>query len=334
MADKQIIVYHYSYSPYARRIIWYLTLRGIPYIECIQPPIMPRPDISQLGVHYRRIPVVTIGRDVYLDTRLQLPKLEELYPSIPRLGVQQADHLAVQHLLSTFVNDGGLFTWAAQLLPRDLPLTKDPKFQKDRGDFFTPSKDDPPRGRAAALAAFVRAFTFMETTLLTDGREWVLKTAEPSLADIEAVWPFHWLNSMPGALPKDMFSPSKYPKVYAWVERFQTAVSAAKKRGQKPRVVSGEEAARLVAGAPFNEDVGRDGVDGGDPTSQGLKAGDRVRVWPTDTGRSHKDVGTLLRLDSAEVVIEVATADGTSVRIHAPRHGFAIQKVDSVQEKL
>jgi hypothetical protein len=36
-----IILYHYPYSPYARRIVWYLRLRGISYSECVSriPPI-------------------------------------------------------------------------------------------------------------------------------------------------------------------------------------------------------------------------------------------------------------------------------------------------------
>lgn len=33
-----IVLYHYPYSPYARRVAWYLSLRGIPYAECVSPP--------------------------------------------------------------------------------------------------------------------------------------------------------------------------------------------------------------------------------------------------------------------------------------------------------
>lgn len=33
--SKNIILYHYPYSPYARRIVWYLSLRGIPYCQCV-----------------------------------------------------------------------------------------------------------------------------------------------------------------------------------------------------------------------------------------------------------------------------------------------------------
>lgn len=37
----EIILYHYSFSPYAKRIIWYLTLRRIPYSQCVRPHHMP-----------------------------------------------------------------------------------------------------------------------------------------------------------------------------------------------------------------------------------------------------------------------------------------------------
>lgn len=36
MSDQEIILYHYTYSPYARRIVWYLALRGIPYTQCVK----------------------------------------------------------------------------------------------------------------------------------------------------------------------------------------------------------------------------------------------------------------------------------------------------------
>lgn len=41
---------------------------------------MPRPDVEALGVSYRRIPLVAIGRDVFCDTLLITEKLDELFP--------------------------------------------------------------------------------------------------------------------------------------------------------------------------------------------------------------------------------------------------------------
>lgn len=47
--------------------------------------------------------------------------------------------------------------------------------------------------RPEALAEIRDAAELLETTLLADGREWVLKTPGPTLADIEAVWVLHWV---------------------------------------------------------------------------------------------------------------------------------------------
>jgi glutathione S-transferase len=33
-SDLPIVLYHYAYSPFARRVVWYLHLRGIPYSQC------------------------------------------------------------------------------------------------------------------------------------------------------------------------------------------------------------------------------------------------------------------------------------------------------------
>ncbi|KAI5462398.1 hypothetical protein BGZ63DRAFT_355626 [Mariannaea sp. PMI_226] len=327
MANLPIVLYHYTASPYARRVVWYLALRGIPYKQCIQPPMMPRPDLSQLGIAHRRIPVLSIGRDVYLDTRLQIPKLEDLFPDIPRLGGSNPDQVALQGLLSSFTNDAGLFGTMFQLLPTNLPMLQDPAYYRDRGDFIGHGLT--PEGMHAArpesLVAFARVMDFLETALLVDGREWVLKTPTPSLADIEAVWPFHWMTGIPGALPRDRFSPATYPLVYAWIRRFQDAVTAAKKKMGKPTTVSGDDAAGLILSSTFNE--AELGVDDADPVAaaQGLRKGDQVAVWPTDTGSSGKDVGSLVGIDSREVVFE-AGKGRDKVRVHAPRQGFRIEK--------
>ena len=99
--------------------------------------MLPRPDVARLGIAYRRIPLMAIGRDVYLDTRLMLQKLEELYPSHPRLGAapNNPEHALIERLLEALVVDGGVCPRAAQLLPSDLPLLRDPKFIQDRADY-------------------------------------------------------------------------------------------------------------------------------------------------------------------------------------------------------
>ena len=131
---------------------------------------------------------MSIGRDIYCDTRLILEKLESRFPE-GALGASQPDEKAVEKLLEKWCIDGGVFQRAAQLIPPEMPLFKDPKFTKDREDFSARSwnKADVITSRPEALAHIRISFDFLETGLLADGRDWILKTEKPSLADIEGL---------------------------------------------------------------------------------------------------------------------------------------------------
>ena len=164
----------------------YLTLRGLDYAQCVQPPTLPRPDIASLCVQYRRIPILTIGRDVYCDSRLILSKLEQLLPD-GALGIPAADQQGVQKLLQIWIVEAGIFVRASQLIPPETPLLNDPKFQKDREGFSGRrwSMDAIKAMRPEALAHIRTGFRLLETTFLADGRNWILKSEGPSLADVE-----------------------------------------------------------------------------------------------------------------------------------------------------
>jgi hypothetical protein len=139
----------------------------------------------------------------------------------------------------------------------------------------------------------------------------------------QAVWPFHWLRGLKGALPEDFISGKQFPKVFAWIERFQQATAAAAKKAGKPKTVKGPEALKIIEEADFAESEGE--VDGNDPT--GLKKGEEIEVWPIDSGFSKRDRGRLVALDGREIVVDSKTEGGKHVRIHAPRHGFRIRSV-------
>ncbi|KAF3479710.1 uncharacterized protein GIQ15_06686 [Arthroderma uncinatum] len=322
-SDPTPVLFHYSFSPYARRIAWYLTLRGIRYKQCMQPPIMPRPDLAALGVQYRRIPVLTIGKDVYCDTRLILQKLEERFPD-ERLGAADSDGegKAIENLLESWTTDGGLFLSAVLLIPRNIPLTKDPKFVKDRGSFFAGQKwerGDMTSLRGEAQVQMKRAFDFLESTLLADGRQWLRKTEKPTLADIQAIWPLDWAVGM-GSLDGNIISKTSHPKVFAWMARFRQALSNAKARMEKV-VVSGSDVLDGLQHEAFAEEEGK--VDESDPL--GLRKGENVTVWPTDSGSTHRDTGTLVTLNSREIVVQRKTADSRfDIRIHFPRINFRV----------
>ncbi|CZR60496.1 uncharacterized protein PAC_10392 [Phialocephala subalpina] len=319
----EIILYHYTFSPYAKRIVWYLNFRKIPYTQCLQPPTLPRPDIKALGTNYRRIPILSIGRDIYNDTRLILSKLDQLFPpSSVHPSISAPEHKGLEKLFEKWSIDGGLFRTAGALLPAELPLLKDPKFRRDREDYTGTSwsPENVARGRAEALVEMKSSFEMVENNFLRDGREWIAGTKEPSLTDIEAIWLFHWLNGLPGALPVEF--KQQFPKVFAWVDRFDKVTRAAAKEAGKPKTVKGPEAREIIQGSGFAESEGQ--VERSDPS--GLRKGTTVEVWPTDSGFNHKDRGVLVGLTEKEIVVEGEMEDGTGVRVHAPRHGFRMRE--------
>lgn len=139
-----------------------------------------------MGINYRRIPLLAIGRDVYCDSRLILRKLEELFPN-GALGASTPEEKAIQKFLEIWAVESGLFNRASQLIPSSMPLLNDPRFVKDREDLTNRpwSKEGIDANRPEAVACIRSGFQFLESTLLADGRDWVLKTDRPTLADIE-----------------------------------------------------------------------------------------------------------------------------------------------------
>lgn len=176
------------------------------------------------------------------------------------------------------------------------------------------------RTRPDAMTHVQNALEFLETTLLADGREWLAGTKEPSLVDIEMVWPFAWLLAVPGA-SEPYITKELYPKVFAWIERYNRAVDSAGGSLRAPETLSGEQVAEVLGKAA----AGETGVEQSDPLVQiqGLREGQVVQVWPTDSGAGHKTVGKLVGLTGKEIVIETTEGD-VSVRVHAPRHGFRV----------
>ncbi|KAI5927422.1 hypothetical protein F4810DRAFT_706789 [Camillea tinctor] len=348
--DLPIVVYHYHASPYAKRVIWYLTLRKIPFSQCLQPHVLPRPDVAALGIAYRRIPLMSIGRDVYLDTRLILNKLEQLYPpsaAHPSLysSVNPNQDRALARLL--LHRTMSVFMHAARLLPA--AVLSDPAFVRDRAALVgieikstgTDALASAPlapanihKARPEALVEAREVIAFLEETLLVDGREWISSvelesggrtTKGPSLVDIEAVWLWHWLHNIPGALSPEVIGKDAFPKVFAWIERFDAFMKEKTKEMGKVKTLGGDQAAELIVRSSFAEPEAQ--VDGADPVvvAEGFEKGQNVRLWPTDYGFLNKDEGMLVAMNKTEYVIETQGKFG-SVRVHSPRLGFKISK--------
>jgi hypothetical protein len=147
---------------------------------------MPRPDLALLPVNYRRIPLLAVGRDVYVDTRMILRKLESLpdMPS-PPLGATSGPDRFTEKLLEKYMIEGPVFEIAAGLVP--VEMAQDPKFNKDRQGMLNRnwSREELEEGKGECLNYIRNLFDFYETTILQDGRDWILGDKGPKMADIE-----------------------------------------------------------------------------------------------------------------------------------------------------
>lgn len=177
------------------------------------------------------------------------------------------------------------------------------------------------KGRPEALAAMRQAFGVMESTFLADGRDWVLATERPTVADIDAVWDFQWLMKLAGAgaLEGGAIDKEAFPKTYAYVERFWEAEKKAEAAAPKAEKVGIEVVReRLLMEAGSEVDLTVDEKD-----SLGLKKGDAVKVWPIDSGFNNRDRGTIIGLTADELVIRNAIG----IRLHFPRWNFRIEVI-------
>ncbi|KAL1797067.1 hypothetical protein ACET3X_005607 [Alternaria dauci] len=324
--EKPILL-HYAGSIFPHRVLWYLWLRGIPYDECIQPAFMPRPDLEFIGVGYKKIPIMTIGKDVYCDSRLIISKLESLYPGSTLSPATPAD-IGIRKLFESWTIDGDIFANAVKMMPywQEGSFLSNDAFIEDRrklmgGRFIARGME---AGRPEGAQNLQQAFDMLETTFLAHGRNWILNTPEPSLADIDAVWPFKWLMADPNmqdSLPAEHFNAKKYPKVFAWMERFATEVDKKKQTLPKPSALNGETMGKRTLDAATTPET----IAFADDNSRRFKRGEDVEVSPSDYGQTGKTAGTLVGLTVHEVVIR----NSKGMYVHFPRWNFTIFRATS-----
>lgn len=148
---------------------------------------MPRPDLAALGVQYRRTPTMAIGRDVYLDSRMIIQKLEQLFPASsqhPALSTSETVGLAA--LLDKFATDASLFTAAVTLISWDPSAPGMRELAQDRAGFFPKAwaEDDAALTKKEGVTRVRQSFAILES-FFADGREWIGETAKAGLADLE-----------------------------------------------------------------------------------------------------------------------------------------------------
>ncbi|EXJ70022.1 uncharacterized protein A1O5_07095 [Cladophialophora psammophila CBS 110553] len=323
-----IILFTYDISVFGRKMDWYFALSGLKYFHCIVLNRLPRPVLEKLGIRYRRIPILAIGRDIYCDTRIIIDKLEELFPESMIGGKGGPFERGLGHLFENWLIDGGPFWRTAGLIPPTAEVMHDKEWLQDRANMSGRNFDIETlkQGRAECLSHARMYFNMMENELLADGREYLLDTPEPTLADVHGIWTFDWTLQekmhMLEYLEKDVISASEFPKTFAYVDRFRKAMAKKQEQNGVPEELSSEETIERILASDCFEPEGS--VDPLDPLR--LKKGQMVEIWPVESGFTHHDKGELVSIGIKEVVISSKPNLGEGrLRLHFPRVNFRIQ---------
>lgn len=329
-----IVLFTYPESVVGRRTEWYLTLRGIPYFTCRVDTKMPRPVLDRLDVHYRRIPVLAVGRDIYCDSRCIIDHLERSYTERPKLGSDKVYEKGIEHVLESWIFDGPPYMKTAGMIPPDASLVQDKAWLDDRAELtgIQFSEEGLKDGLKDALSHARLHLRIIEEELMGDERKWLSGGESPGLSDVHVLWVFDWMTR-----PKDrmgmkhaypwLLNGENYPKTFAWIDRMEGAFKAAQAKNPPPQVLSDDEAVKLIESASYFEPAQLT-VDESDPT--GLKKGDEIDLIALDsapsTGISRRDVGTLGGLTVTSATIATKTKNNVEVRIHYQRANVLVAK--------
>lgn len=308
----EIILHHYSRSPYAEKVRLALGLKGLAYGSVTTPAWMPKPDLMPLTGGYRRAPVLQVGADVFCDSAVILHALERLAPNPPLFP---AGSEALAMTLGSAI-EKALFFQAVGLVAGLAGQAYPPALLADRLACFGFSLDQAVmRPQQSLFVDRINAQLARLQAMLADGRPYLLGAAL-SAADLCAYHPL-WQLRRAGGDPEaartieTLLSPM--PTLRPWMERI-----AALGHGH-PREMAGAEALAAAAAAePMapDEAPGTTGL-------HGIACGDRVQVAANDYGRDPV-VGTLLAASDHAIVLRRAVPGLGEINTHFPRVGFDV----------
>ncbi|KAK5704103.1 hypothetical protein LTR97_003116 [Elasticomyces elasticus] len=298
--SQPIIHFDYDFSPYGQKTKLLLTAAGVNYKKCDQPRVLPRPDLEAIGITYRRIPLLAVGKDIYADSSRMIDLITSKLAS-GAVTTSPAD--------KAFEDWGNnVFREILGILPSQA-LT--PEFIKDRETIFPALKrPDWDTLKPSTVAGFQARCKQVEDTFLANGGPF-LNGDKLSLADIHFIWCLRWGMKDLGGAQEPGCGKDAFPKLWKMIESLPPA---------KPEVLSSEETLKTIRESDYSAD-GPTSVMKGD--ALGMTAGTPVKVESTDAKPgAHVQLGKLVGTSANEVVIEVGN-DG--VRLHFPRIGYLVR---------
>ncbi|KAF2020462.1 hypothetical protein BU24DRAFT_416152 [Aaosphaeria arxii CBS 175.79] len=319
---------------------------------------MPRPLLSKtFGLHYRKIPVLSIGREVYCDTTVIIEALEHYFPAsqgwgtvYPKFdGVDEWVYRGLVRGFASFWVDKPLFRTTTGLIPPSVWRTS---FGTDRSALIGHTLDPEKLGAKIPqnLSTLDLHLSLLEPTFKSAGT-WAIPTKQPSLADISLYYQLRWgidiaagkgIYNLTGGGTQDtqsnitdeVFNEKRYPGIWNWFHALEAYLESLpdlettvdgeasgewKEALRKAKTVAEED---LLVPTEVDEVLDVD-------VQRGLESGAAVSIAPDDTGRDDPTVGTLVKIGVQEIVIKPVAEAELDVRIHFPRLGFVVKIVDA-----
>ncbi|KAK5116930.1 hypothetical protein LTR62_006651 [Meristemomyces frigidus] len=307
---QQLIITSPDGSPYAQKTKLLLTAAGIPFQKCNQPRILPRPDLEALGITYRRIPLLAVGKDVYADSQTIIDVIMHRLAASGSNSVPTSPADKAWDNLGTSIFREVVLLMDPDVLPRE--------FIQDRKTIFPViARPDFKSLHPSALAGVQSRFAWVENTLFTsaDGGPYPIGGSKLTLADIHILWSIRWGLTTLGAGQEKGCRKEDLPKIWKAIEALPEP---------KPEVLGSETTIERIQRAEyFAQEPTR--VRENDPL--GFKAGTMLSVESNDSAPGvHTQLGKLIGTNLDEVVLEVGT-DG--VRLHLPRLGYIYREPSS-----
>jgi len=309
----EIIVYSYEMAPNPQKLFQFLALFAIPYKYVEIPGIMPRPQLAEVGITYRRTPLLSIGSDMYIDNALIISRLADIAQHSDTGLIDNTNHLEYDALAQLG------FKLAVGLLPLDTPMLQDKAFLADRTELVGQPFDPVAMGKARpqTISKMISLVQLVQGHFLKAGRKFVLEGDTPSTADMHLYWALNWgLRVHQGARPE--ISPSSHPRIFEWLENVENFI---KDRKFETKITM-EEAYEVLRVPPTHEYAKF--VPHVSDNPEGLSEGQRIKVTPEDSGRNHPQFGTLIGLNYEQVCLR----NEKGLVMHFPRLGYEVVSAD------
>lgn len=232
-----------------------LTAAGIDFQKCDVSPLLPRKELEALGITYRRIPLLAIGKDVYADSRLIIDTI------LSQLG---KGNLITSPADKAFQDWGqSTFEEVLSLVP---PSFLSPEFVEDRQHIFPLLKrPDFETLRPSGIAALVERLRQVEDRFLTSSSGPFIGGSQLGLADLHVIFAIRWVLMDLGNKDEPAFSKQAFPKVWKLIESLPEL---------KMPVMESEKAVQTIKSSEFTaKDIGVSPSD-----SLGIVKGTQVTV--------------------------------------------------------